>query len=288
MGDTLQRFLFENLQIRGELVHLDATWRAVLERHDYPEPVREMLAQSMVAGALLAATLKFEGSITLQVQGDGPINLLVVQATADRTLRGMAQWQDEVPSGDLRARFGSGRMVITIDSGRGDRYQGIVDLEGESMSDALDNYLERSEQLATRMWLAYDGNRASGLLVQKLPDQSVEDVDAWDRVVTLGQTVTGKELLDLDPKEVVHRLFHEEDIRLFEPELVSFRCSCSRERVKSVLRGLGREEVQDILAKEGSVSVNCDFCNQHYGFDAVDVEQLFTEQPQPSVAPTRH
>lgn len=288
MGDTLQRFLFENLQIRGELVHLDATWRAVLERHDYPEPVREMLAQSMVASALLAATLKFDGSITLQVRGDGPINLLVVQATADRTLRGMAQWQGEVPDGDLQARFGSGRMVITIDSGRGDRYQGIVELEGRSMSDALDNYLERSEQLATRMWLAYDGNRASGLLVQKLPEQSVSDTDAWDRVVTLGQTVTGDELLDLAPKEVVHRLFHEEDIRLFEPELVSFRCSCSRDRVRSVLKGLGREEVEDILAKEGSVSVNCDFCNQHYGFDAVDVEQLFTEQPQPAVAPTRH
>lgn len=288
MGDTLQRFLFENLQIRGEMVHLDATWRAVLERHDYPHPVREMLAQSMVAGALLAATLKFDGSIILQVQGDGPINLLVVQATADRTLRGMAQWQGEVPDGDLRARFGNARMVITIDSGRGDRYQGIVELEGHSMSEALDNYLERSEQLATRMWLAYDGDRAAGLLVQKLPEQSEADADAWDRVVALGQTVTGAELLDLDPREVVHRLFHEEDIRLFEPEPVSFRCSCSRERVRSVLKGLGREELQDILAKEGSISVNCDFCNQHYGFDAVDVEQLFAEQPQPSVTPTRH
>jgi len=288
MGDTLQRFLFENLQIRGELVHLDATWRAVLERHDYPEPVREMLAQSMVAGALLAATLKFEGSITVQVQGDGPISLLVVEATAERTLRGLAQWQAEVPAGDLKARFGNGRIVITIDSGRGDRYQGIVALEGDSLSDALDNYLERSEQLATRMWLAYDGERASGLLVQKLPEQTGADPDAWDRVVTLGQTITGAELLELEPKEVIHRLFHEEDIRLFEPEAVSFRCSCTRDRVRSALRGLGREELQDILAQQGTISVNCDFCNQHYGFDAVDVEQLFAEQPQPAVTPTRH
>ncbi len=301
MNDSLQRFLFERNAVRGELVHLDATWREALGRHDYPPVVRDLLGQMMAASLLLSATLKFRGSIIMQIQGDGPVNLLVVEATAQRTVRGIAHWNGEVPAGGLQAKFGNGRLVITIDTvaggeqtqvagaaeGSGVRYQGIVALEGEDIAAALDAYLERSEQLPTRMWLAADGTQAAGMLLQRLPGEAA-DSDAWNRIQTLGATITGDELLGLPAQQVVQRLFHEEDVRLLEAEAVSFRCSCSAERVANMLRSLGRDEVNDILRSEGRVEVTCEFCNKRYGYDAVDVEQVFVEQPQPPVRPTQH
>ena len=297
MSDTLQRFLFENASIRGELVQLDASWKAALENSDYPEAVRGPLGEMMVAGVLLAATIKFEGNITLQVRGSGPISMLVVDCTPRRIegdegatyhIRGMALWNGEVPDGDLTSRFGDGNLVITIDPGKGaKRYQGMVALTGSSLADAIDDYLERSEQLATRMWLVSDAERAAGLLLQKLP-QEVEDKDAWERTTTLAATVQDDELLQLEQQELIHRLFHEEDIRLFDREPVAFHCHCSRERVADSLRSLGRDEVTDILQQEGRIEVSCHFCNKQYRFDSVDAEQLFVEQPQPSAGQTRH
>jgi molecular chaperone Hsp33 len=288
MSDTLQRFLFEELHIRGELVQFDATWRAVLERHDYPPSVREPLGELMAAGMLLSATLKFTGSITLQVQSDGPISLMVVECTSARTVRGIAHWQGDVPAGDLPARFGEGRLAITIDPGNGkERYQGIVPLEGASLAEALDGYLERSEQLPTRMWLAADGANVGGLLVQVLPHEARE-ADAWDRVNALGATVTADELLRLPHRDLIRRLFHEEDLRVFEAEPVSFRCTCSRERVSNALRGIGHDEVMDIVRERGNVEVRCEFCNRQYLFDAVDADALFAEQPAGESSSTRH
>lgn len=287
-ADILQRFLFERAAVRGEIVQLDASWQEVLKRHEYPPAVRSQLGEMMAACLLLSATLKLEGTMTLQVQGDGPISLMVVEATSERTLRGLAHWRGEVPEGDLKARFGNGRLAITIEPGEGrHRYQGIVAMEGQTIAEAIDGYLERSEQLATRMWLAADGDRAAGLLLQKIPGPGVDEED-WTRIGLLAGTLTERELLDLAPVETLRRLFHEEDLRLFDPEPVSFRCSCSRERVAAMLRGLGREEIRDILSKEEAIEVNCEFCNQHYRFDAVDAEQLWVEQPQPPIAPTRH
>lgn len=290
MNDTLQRFLFDRAGIRGETVRLDATWHEALGRHDYPPAVRTLLGQMMASCLLLSATLKFEGSITMQVQGDGPINLMVAEATAQRTVRGMAQWQQEVPEGDLHARFGSGRLVITIDAGEaGMRYQGIVELEGDSLADALDAYLERSEQLPTRMWLAADEHAAAGLLLQRLPgESSLEDDDSWERAQALAATITDSELLTLSSQEVIRRLFHEEDLRLFDAEPVAFHCTCSNERVGAMLRSLGRDEVMDVVRSEGQVEVTCQFCNKRYVFDAVDAEQLFAGEGSPEVQPTRH
>lgn len=291
MSDILQRFLFENAGVRGEVVQLDATWQAVLARHEYPPTVREVLGESMAAAALLAATLKLKGSIILQVQGEGPISLLVVECTAQGTLRGLAHWKGEVPATDLHGRFGDGRLVITVDPGEGmERYQGIVPLEGANLAEALDMYLTRSEQLATRLWLAADEKRAGGLLVQKLPDTADEvDADAWNRVTTLGATITPAELLQLAPREVMHRLFHEEDLRVFDGEPVSFRCSCTRERVEGMLRRLGQEDLEALLREQGGVTVNCDFCNQRYLFDSVDVAQLFLDDASSHhAADTRH
>jgi len=298
MSDTLQRFLFEHAAIRGEVVQLDAAWQAVLERHDYPSTVREPLGQLIAASVLLAATMKFNGSITLQVRGDGPINLLVVDCSPHHGddesgplyhVRGMATWTGEVPDGDLKSRFGNGSLVITIDPGPGSkRYQGIVELAGSSMADAIDDYLERSEQLPTRMWLVADERRAAGLLLQKMPTEKEEDEEAWNRVTTLAATITDEELQQLDLQEVIHRLFHEEDRRIFESQPVAFHCTCSSERVADTLRGMGHDEVMAIIESEGAVEVTCQFCNRLYRYDAVDAEQLFVEQPQPTGGKTRH
>ncbi len=287
MSDTLQRFLFENAAIRGELIHLDATWQAMLERHDYPQPVRALLGEMMAASLLLSATLKFDGTLTMQVQGDGPVNFMVVEATSQRTVRGLAHWKGDVPEQGLAEQFGDGKLVITIDPQKGERYQGIVALQGERLADAIDDYLARSEQLDTRMWLVADADSVAGLLLQKLPEEQ-RDEDDWERITTLGATITDIELLDLEQREVVHRLFHEEDVRLFEAEPVSFRCSCSHDRVAGALRGLGRDEVMSIIREEGRVEVNCEFCNRHYSFDVVDIEQLFAATTPPEISTTRH
>ncbi len=286
--DCLTRFVFEHTQVRGEVVHLDASWQAMIERHDYPEPVRHILGQMVAAAALLSATIKISGSLQLQLQGDGPVSLVLVQAGADRTLRAIARWRDGDVTGDFNALVHDAQISLTIDPGEGgERYQGITAVSGNSLSESLESYFERSEQLATRLWLAADSERASGMLLQQLPGEET-DRDAWNRDVCLGETLTDEELLTLSATELLHRLYHEEDVRLFEPEPLSFRCTCSKQRIETVLRGLGYQEVLDILAEQGHVSVNCDFCNHRYEFDAVDIEKLFAASNQPDVPATRH
>ena len=275
--DTLQRFIFENAPIRGELVHLDASWQAIQARHDYPAPVRKLLGEMMAASALLVSTLKFEGTLTIQFQGSGPINLMVMEATHERTIRGIAKWEGDVADGAISTLFGNGTLAITIDPAKtGERYQGIVEICGDTLSECLEHYLTHSEQLDTHIWLAADEQQASGMLLQRLPgDISDENHEDWERAVALATTITGKELLELPSKEVLHRLFHEEDLRLFDREPLSFRCSCSRERVGGMLKSLGIDQVHDILNEEEVIEVGCEFCNQKYSFDKIDAEQLF-------------
>jgi len=277
-GDGLYRFLFENAGVRGELVHLDASWRAISEGRGYPLPVRTQLGQAMAASALLSTLIKFEGSLILQVQGNGPLTTLVAQATHERTLRGLARWQDEVTDGTLSQTFGDGRIVLTISPKRGERYQGIVPLQGDKLEDALETYFHQSEQLETRLWLAADGDRAAGLLIQVLPAEPGHE-DDWQRLVTLADTVTADELLGLPAERLLYRLFNEERVRLFEPDPFSFRCGCSQERISDSLRALGRDELEQIIEEQGVIDVNCDFCNRNYRFDAVDVEQLLIQSP---------
>jgi len=275
-GDILQRFVFEHAPIRGEIVHLDATWRAVLERREYPLAVRDLLGEFMAAAALLTATLKFDGKLILQAQGKGPVKLLVVECTSERVMRALAQWDGEIEPRPLPELLGHGQLVMTIDPTKGkERYQGIVNLEGESVSQILEHYFQRSEQLDTRLWLAVNNYQAAGMLLQQLPHTQSGDPDAWERAVHLGSTLTHQELLALPVPELVHRLYHEEDIRLFSRKPVSFRCSCSRDRVARVLRMLGHNEVHDILTERGTIDVDCEFCGSHYEFDRVDAEQLF-------------
>ncbi|APZ44489.1 Hsp33 family molecular chaperone HslO [Acidihalobacter ferrooxydans] len=298
--DSLHRFLIERTHVRGEWIHLDATWNALCERAAYPAPVRNLLGEALAATALLSATIKFSGALTLQVRGDGDVSLLVIQAQVGparvgeaeghgrRTLRGLARWQGAPQAGSLATLCGSGHMALTIDPGRGgERYQGIVALEGECLADALHDYFERSEQLPTRLWLAAGEQGVAGLLLQALPG-AVPDPDAWERTVALADTVTSAELLELSAEALLHRLYHEEDVRLFEREPVGFYCGCSRERVADMLRGLGRQETRAILAEQGRIEVDCEFCGAHYGFDAVDAEAIFSAGDQPAMPRTEH
>lgn len=298
MADSLRRFVFEETPVRGEIVQLGATWRAVLERHDYPPALRGILGELMAAAALLSATLKFSGSLVMQMQGSGPVQLIVVECTSAKTMRATATWAGgDLAPGTLKELLGAGRFAITLAPDTGDdpiapagavqTYQGIVALEGTSVAEVLEHYMSASEQLDTRLWLAADDCHAAGLLLQKLPE-SGSGGDAWERAGHLGATVTADELLNLAPETLLRRLFHEEDLRLFEAHPVSFRCSCSRERVRAMLRMLGYDEVLSILREQGAVDVDCQFCNRHYRFDAVDAEEVFAAGVEAPISSARH
>jgi molecular chaperone Hsp33 len=278
-SDTLQRFLFEHAPIRGEIVRLDTVWQSVLDRHNYPPVLRDLMGELCAAAALLAATLKLQGSLVLQIHGKGAVKILVVECTGDLEMRATAKWEGELLHGTLQELVGDGRFVITLDPKDGNQaYQGIVALEGESVAEILRNYMTRSEQLETRLWLAANDKRAAGMLLQKLPEQAGSpDIDAWDRATQLADTLKSEELLTLTAGELVHRLYHEEDIRLFDAQAVTFRCTCSRENVARMLRMLGRTEVDSIIIERGDVEVHCEFCNQRYVFDRVDVDAVFTD-----------
>lgn len=289
--DRLYRFLFERADVRGQIVQLEAAYQEVIRRRAYSPVLRDLVGQAMAAAALLGSIIKLRGSLTLQVQGQGEqgLTLLVVQATSGGGLRALARWQGELPAeATLGQLCPDSYLAITIEPDEGERYQGIVALDGGSLAQALDNYFENSEQLATRVWLAADGERAAGMLIQRLPGE-VRDEDAWPRAEALAATITAEELLQLSPPTIIHRLFHEEDIRLFDPSPLRFQCTCSRERVGAMLRSLGPEEVKGILQEQGQVEVHCDFCNQGYRFDAVDVEQLLrAADGPPEPPPTLH
>ena len=289
--DCLHRFIFEQFPFRGHLVHLDAAWRALIEHRDYPAAIRDTLGEAVAASLLLAATIKFEGVLSLQLQGDGPVHLLLVQCTSGLGVRGLARYRETLPKDDRGALrivdlIGAGNLTVTLETGDGtQRYQGIVPIVGERLAESLQVYFENSEQLPTRLWLHADADGVSGMLLQRLPAFSAragadvaEDVavdDAWRRVQLIGDTLTPEELRTLADVEILHRLFNEDDVRLFEPSPVYFRCRCSRERVSGMLQGLGESETRSVLAERGEVEVRCDFCNRAYVFDAVDVAQIF-------------
>lgn len=328
MADVLLPFVFEGADVRGAVVSLDAAWREVLTRHAYPQPVRALLGEAMAASVLLSSTLKFDGTLILQTQAEkreAPVRLLVVECNADLTLRATAklgaEWDaaSSLEGHTLASLVGDGKIVITLDpreadadggGGRGGAagqaaYQGVVPLEGAHLAAALENYMLRSEQLDTRIFLAADEHRAAGLLIQRLPGEgghartavasrraasaAAAAASQWPDVAVLASTITAQELLTLAPREVMRRLFHEFDLRVFTERPAAFKCTCSRERVAGMLRALGREEVDGIVAEQGAVTVNCEFCNLAYGFDAIDAAQLFTAPAPPlPVGSTRH
>ncbi len=275
--DQILRFLLEGTPIRGQWVSLDASWRHCRDNSEADPAALDLLGEALAAVSLLAQSLKIDGGqITLQIRGEGPVHLLVAQATRERRLRGLVRQSAPLPGrgGDLKQAFGARQLVITIDSGQGEPHQGIVPLVGRRIGDALQHYFEHSEQLPTRLWLAASEQSASGLLLQRLPGP-MEDADAWNRALQLADTLSDEELLLLPAGELLHRLFHEEDLRLFEAEPMRFACSCSRQRIVEVIRSLGRDEALDIVQEQGGISVTCEFCNAQHDFDRVDITALF-------------
>jgi len=246
-------------------------------------------ARASLRGRELAWVADPLDALILQIQGSGPVKLMVVECTSDQTMRATAKWdKDAELPGSFRELVGDGRFVITIaPTDLAQTYQGVVELSGDSVCAVLEHYMSTSEQLETRLWLASSAEQATGMLLQRVPD-SRQDEEGWNRAVILGETVRREELLQLPGRELLRRLFHEEDVRLFEPRIVSFRCSCSRDRVVNMLRMLGREEVQSILQERGAVEVGCEFCNRQYAFDPVDAEQIFASDVVTPPTSTRH
>ena len=290
MPDTLTRFVFEYAPVKGGIVQLDEVWRTIQSHADYPAPLRKVLGELLAAAALLTSNIKFKGSLVLQLHGDGPVRLIVVEATSEHTLRATAKWTGEVPEGTLAAMLGHGRFVMTLDQSKAGRqnYQGIVPLEGETTAEVLAHYMQSSEQLDTRIYLAAGKDRVAGMLLQRMPDQQGMDADAWNRAAILADTLKPAELLQVPANDLLLRLFHEETLRRFEQEPLAFVCSCSREKVKGMLQSLGKEEVDSILREHGEIEINCEFCGREYRFDAVDAAQLFTASPVVEPASTRH
>lgn len=275
--DSLQRFLFVNNQIRGQIVRLNRSYLAILERQPYPLPIRKFLGETLAATTLLSAIIKFSGSLILQMHGKGKLKLLVAQANHQRQIRGLAQWDGEIGESSFAEAMAHGQMMITIDQGQGkERYQGIVELKGESLADSLANYFAHSEQLPTFIYLTADEKAAGGMLLQALPGSYDRDPGiAWEHLTKLSQTITAKEILQLSNQEILHRLFHEEDIELFDPEPVIFYCNCNRERMERAILTMGRNEALELVAEKKVLTVTCEFCNRHQDFDAVDVAKIF-------------
>jgi molecular chaperone Hsp33 len=285
-ADRLRRFLFEDAPVRGHWVRLSRTWLEAREHQVLPVAVTRLLGESLAATSLIAASLKFTGTLTLQLSGgSGPVSMLVAQATDDGTLRGVAHADaasDTSPSG-FQELVGGGRLVVSVEQGDGViPWQGVVPLQGDSLAACLENYFAVSEQLPTAIVLAADATHAAGLLLQKLPPpgslgegEAAGVQDVWEEATALLATLKADELLAWDVEELLHKVFGGRDIRLFDGDPVRFACRCSRERVAAMLASMGKPEVDSIVAEQGAVTVTCEFCRKPYRFDAVDAAGLF-------------
>lgn len=280
--DVLHRFLLERAGVRGVLVRLGAAWREVAGRADYPPAVRSVLGETLAASALMTGNIKLDGSLSVELKSSGALRLLFAECSDQGRLRGLARWNDPLPEGLALNALPHAVMAITIGNvERGQRYQGLVELGQPELAGALENYFSQSEQLPAKILLAADGDHAVGLMLQRLPGEgghdAVEDEDAWPRILHLAATLGREELLATAPEQLLYRLFHEESVRLFDPRPLAFGCSCTRERVESMLRSLGRAEVEATLeARDGEIEVICEFCARRYTFDRIDAEHLLS------------
>jgi molecular chaperone Hsp33 len=279
MPDIRQRFYFANSPVRGEIVQTQDCLNEIFERHAYPIIIQKLLAEFVTACVLLTATLKLEGRLSLQARGNGALKMMMAECNHHHQVRAIAQltegaeFADEASLNDL---LGDGLLVITLEPENGQRYQGVVELTGDNLADYLENYFSQSEQLPTRLWLAANQTQGAGLLLQALPQsQEDEDEDRWTRLVQMTQTIKAEELLTLNADEVLYRLYHEEEVTLPESQAVTFSCTCSREGTAQALLSIGQAECEDILAEQGDIRLNCQFCHTEYVFDLKQINQLF-------------
>ena len=277
--DHLQRFLFDQHNVRGELVQLGPAYAAMIANHNYPPAVAELLGELLAATSLLTALLKFEGSITVQLQGDGPLRMLVVNGDHRQQFRGVARLAREPGNAHgLQQLLGSGYLVITVSPVDGERYQGVVALSRDTLAHCLEDYFQQSEQLDTHLWLhARSGAQAvaGGLLLQRLPGDIKGDDEGLNHLAQLANTLSPDELFQLPATELLHRLFHQEELRLFDPQLLAFVCGCSRERSEDAVTTLGRSECEALIAEKGEISVHCEYCAKDYRFGLNDLDRLF-------------
>jgi molecular chaperone Hsp33 len=284
-SDSAQRFMFESANIRGELVHLTESFATIMQQHRYPPFIQQFLGELLVAAVLLAGTIKFKGELTIQLETEGPIHLLVAKCTDAFTIRGLANWEKSVDPATLVDAFERGKLVITVQpKHKSNYYQSIVPLMHRGVSEAIEHYFQQSEQLLTKLWLYVDQGRAAGMLLQKMP--GAEDAAMhtyWEHVLTLANTATRDELLALDNQRLLHRLYHAETLRMFDPRPVRFACTCTVQRMEGAILTLGEEEARLMLKKNKAIQVTCEFCNQVFAFDAVDVARIFAMQDKGSL-----
>lgn len=277
-ADIRTRFIFDDMPVRGLHVRLENVWKHIVGQKHYPAAIHRALGELLAAGALLSGNLKTDGTLIVQVQGQGRLKMLVVEATSDQTVRATARWDETAEINDdesLTDLLGSNSVfVLTLQPKDAEPWQGVVPLEGGSIAQMLINYTKRSEQLDTQIVLASSDDACGGLLVQRLPETE-PDAASWEHVGTLAQTLTPEELTGLDAQHVLYRLFHETPPRVFDPENIEFACTCSRGKVSDMLLMLGGEEVGGVVAEQGSIQIDCDFCHAKYVFDETDVNALF-------------
>jgi len=300
MSDQLTKYLFADRSVRLQTVELDTAWQAMQQGHDYPPAIGRLLGELVAASLLLSANLKFDGTLALQLQGDGDARLIVVECRSNLDVRATVKLREDAVVADdagLQALVnpgGTGRFTVVLDPQHRQPsqvpYQGIVPLVGETVAEVLEHYMASSEQLQTRLWLAADLERSTGLLLQRLPndggkEKTAEDDpdETWNRTLHLAETLKREEMLENAAPTLVHRLFWQEELTAFEPMPARFHCPCSREKVANVLRVLGQPEVEDILAESGEVEVKCDYCLTAYRFDPVDCAEVFASNDPVSV-----
>lgn len=288
--DCLRRFLFEEHGVRGEWVRLERSWQEAKQHQVLVNQVVEsQLGQVLAATVLLSATIKFKGAMIMQIQGNGQVTALVAQVTNERKVRCLARSEKTVTDTALQKMMGEGsRLVLTVESDKAEPYQGIVGVAEDDLAGVLKTYFAQSEQLDTRLWLFANATHATGLFIQELPSEK-HDREDWRRIEMLADTVTAEEMLTLDCEELLHRLFHEEKVRLYEPEPVGFQCNCSRQKIGGTLLALGQSELDGILKERDRIEVDCQFCGAQYHFDRIDVQNLLVNAgANDNDSPTRH
>jgi molecular chaperone Hsp33 len=273
-ADNITPFVFDSLPVRGALISLSRSWRRMLRDHDYGELVRETLGHAAAATGLIAQSLKFDGAITLQIQGGSGLRMLVMQCTSELELRGMASGSEDALTGSFADLVQDAHCAITVDAGERP-YQGIVEMQPSSLADSLENYFTRSVQVPSHIALVSDASLSGGVLLQQMPGQHGLDEDDWKRLGYLAATLTADDFDTADGMALIGKLFAEDDVRVFEPRPVAFRCRCSRRRTEAVLRMLGEAEIRDVLAERGQVDITCEYCGRRRSFDPIDVSRLF-------------
>jgi molecular chaperone Hsp33 len=280
--DFCQRFLFEDQDVRGELVKLSSSFQELLAKKNYPPAIENLLGEFLVASVLLCSTIKFDGRLVLQARSEGPISLIMVECDSNQHIRGIVRHNDESMEGNFQTLLTGGTLAITIEPLKGKTYQGIVPLEAGDLSACLQDYFVRSEQLDTCFIFAISNEQCAGMLLQQLPAQLNKSPssreDQWQTILHLASTVQNKELLSLRTDQVLYRLFNQYPIKMFASKAIQHKCSCSSERTAKALIAIGREEVLAIIEERGNVEISCEFCGLQYQFEPAQLNLLFESE----------